>query len=169
MNGEDFNKSFVNAVNNSVSQDKKVQAQNGGGNKFIVTLVIAILELVVIVALVIVIITLEQKRENGDGVPLSGDPEPAVGTAVEKDDDGKVISMRAGCEAENMRYDFFKDNHYEIADADGIEISETGTYTIKGDTVKFEPEDGNAREGTYKSKKLTDNGVEIECTEYDDV
>ncbi|MBO4854811.1 hypothetical protein J5500_00185 [Candidatus Saccharibacteria bacterium] len=169
METDEFDQKFAQGVEKGVEKQKNDQLTAEIAQKRKIVIVAAIIVLVLAIAIILVI-----ALSNNSTNEVADDDSTDEGSAREYDgdddgdDEGALTAIRMGCTDNDGRYDFYKDNTYEMMSFSTDEIVESGSYTIDGKNINLEAE-GEKRTVVYDGKKITDGTFSYECEEYDNV
>ena len=170
MENSDYSKSFMDNVREETKRqqeadrmaaEKKVKRRRAIGTVIVSLIIVAM-------SITVVILLINRNRPQDEGPLVIGDEPADEGSAYEYDEESGTESYRMACKDGNIRYDFYKNNVYEIEDTDAGKELETGTYDIVEGVFKMKPEKGKERKALYESEKLIDNEKSFDCEEYDD-
>ena len=169
METDEFDQKFAQDVEKGVEKQKNNQLTAEKAQKRRIVIVAAIIVLVLAIAIILVIVL-----SNNSTNEVADNDSTDEGSAREydgdddDDDEGTLTAIRMGCTDNDGRYDFYKDNTYEMMSFSTDEIVESGSYTIDGKNINLEAE-GEKRTVVYDGKKITDGTFSYECEEYDNV
>ena len=171
METDEFDQKFAQDVEKGVEKQKNNQLTAEKAQKRRIVIVAAIIVLVLAIAIILVIVLSNNSTnevadndstDEGSAREYDGDDDD------DDDDEGTLTAIRMGCTDNDGRYDFYKDNTYEMMSFSTDEIVESGSYTIDGKNINLEAE-GEKRTVVYDGKKITDGTFSYECEEYDNV
>ncbi|MBP5656503.1 hypothetical protein J6X15_02895 [Candidatus Saccharibacteria bacterium] len=171
METDEFDQKFAQDVEKGVEKQKNNQLTAEKTQKRRIVIVAAIIVLVLAIAIILVIVLSNNSTnevadndstDEGSAREYDGDDDD------DDDDEGTLTAIRMGCTDNDGRYDFYKDNTYEMMSFSTDEIVESGSYTIDGKNINLEAE-GEKRTVVYDGKKITDGTFSYECEEYDNV
>ena len=177
MEKDDFYRDFMTNVQSpaparpSHESKKKTWWIIGG---ITVGLIVVILIIVGVIAIVTRDNSVNSDEEDIMDAEVSDElPEETadIGSAIYYDEDsGEITSIRMGCTNSEKRYDFYRDNTYEISPLHVVEADESGTYLIGGEILILKPTNGPDRVMDVSDlSRLVDGTEVLECEQYDDV
>ena len=138
METDEFDQKFAQDVEKGVEKQKNNQLTAEKAQKRRIVIVAAIIVLVLAIAIILVIVLSNNSTnevadndstDEGSAREYDGDDDD------DDDDEGTLTAIRMGCTDNDGRYDFYKDNTYEMMSFSTDEIVESGSYTIDGKNI----------------------------------
>ena len=177
MENNNFYNNFMARVQSPVLADspreprKKAWRIVGGAIAGLLVMILIIVGIVAITTQNDDAISDEEDVMNDEVSDALPDDSADIGSAINYDDEtGEIASVRMGCFSNEKRYDFYKDNTYEISPLHVIEADEAGTYMIENGVMIIKPKNGSDRAIDLSNlNQLVDGTKVLECEQYDNV